>query len=66
MNLELNNEDVSLLSMLLDKELGETRLEVRHAKNASYKEHLKDREKEIISLLEKVAPGKQEPASARV
>ncbi len=63
MNIEFSNEEIRLLAMLLDKELGETRLEIRHAQNAHYKDHLKEREEQIRSMLERVAPGMEEPVS---
>lgn len=55
MQMELSTRDLRLLNTMLDKELGETRVEIRHADNADYKNCLKDREKEINSLLEKVS-----------
>ena len=57
MNFEFKGDELQLLTVLLDKELGETRLEIRHAQNAHFKEHLKEREEILRTMLEKVAPG---------
>lgn len=45
MKLELNPEESDLLKLLLEKDIGETRVEIHHAKNIEYKAHLQIREK---------------------
>ncbi len=64
MNVELTRKDLSLLNMMLDKELGDTRVEIRHADNQEYKQCLKDREVQIDSLLKRISAGLQETARA--
>ena len=60
MNVELTKKDLVPLNMMLDKELGDTRVEIRHADNMEYKACLKDREIEIDSLLKRVSDGLKE------
>jgi hypothetical protein len=52
MNVELEPKDIVLFNLMLDKELGDTRVEIRHTDNAEYKDCLKDREKQLNSLIE--------------
>ncbi len=60
--MDLTQKDLELLNMMLDKELGDTRVEIRHADNQEYKSCLKDREVQIDSLLKRVAAGLKEAA----
>lgn len=60
MNLDLTRKDLDLLSMMLDKELGDTRVEIHHADNQDYKSCLEEREVEIDSLLKRIAAGLKE------
>lgn len=53
MNVELSPKDIQLFNMMLGKELGDIRVEIRHSDNFEYKNCLKDREKQINSLIEK-------------
>ena len=57
MNLDLTRADMKLLDVVLSKELGETRLEIRHSDNLEYKNCLKDREKRIDELIAKLETG---------
>jgi hypothetical protein len=52
MNVELEPKDIVLLNMMLNKELGDTRVEARHSDNSEYKNCLKEREKQLKSLVE--------------
>ena len=52
MRLELNAEQMDLLKILLEKDLGETRVETHHAKNIDYKSHLQARERLVQGLLD--------------
>jgi hypothetical protein len=54
MNLELSEGDLKLLEMLLSKEEGLNRVEIHHCRYHEYKQYLKEREKQISSLLERV------------
>ena len=54
MNIEFNDEDLNLLKIMLNKELGDTREEIRHTDNAAFKKALKERESEVKSLLGRV------------
>lgn len=51
MNVELLDQEVELLRLLLTKELEETRVEERHARNIDYKAGLTAREGAIRTLL---------------
>lgn len=51
MRLELKPEEAQLLKLLLEKDLGETRVEVHHSKNMEYKSHLQAREKVLQDLI---------------
>jgi hypothetical protein len=54
MDLELSEDDLKLLEMLLSKEEGQNRIEIHHCRNYEYKHYLKEREKQISGLLERV------------
>jgi hypothetical protein len=54
MQMDLAAKDLRLLNTMLDKELGETRVEIRHSSNLDYKKCLEEREVEIKSLLDRV------------
>jgi hypothetical protein len=57
MNVELSKEELSLIQMLLKKEEITTRVEIHHARRSfDYREYLKQREKMIRDLLERVIP----------
>jgi hypothetical protein len=51
MKVELKPEEAQLLKLLLEKDLGETRVEVHHARNMEYKSHLQEREKLLQELI---------------
>jgi hypothetical protein len=54
-NLGLNEEELSLIRMLLSKEEVTTRVEEHHARGVfEYSAYLRDREKKISALLKKV------------
>lgn len=55
MNIELNPKDLSLLNTMLNKEIGDTRVEIRHSDNMEYKSCLKDREQQLDSLLQLIS-----------
>jgi len=54
MNVELSKEDLALITMLLDKEESETRVEIHHSKNHDYKDHLKRREEQVRELISRL------------
>ncbi|MEW6439739.1 MAG: hypothetical protein AB1640_02285 [bacterium] len=54
MNLEMSKSDLALLKMLLTKVEYETRVEIHHSKTFEYKDYLKQREKQIQDLLERL------------
>ncbi len=66
MNIELSRKDLRLLDVTLEKELDETKVEIRHADNMDYKNCLKDREKAIVSLQQRVAVGLKEASKEDV
>ena len=51
MKLELNEQELELLKLLLIKELEETRVEFRHAKNIDFKGGLGNREHVLRDLI---------------
>jgi hypothetical protein len=51
MRLELKIEEAELLKLLLEKDLGETRVEIHHARNMEYKAHLQEREKLVQGVI---------------
>jgi hypothetical protein len=51
MNLEMSSEEADLLKILLQTELEDKRVEMRHAKNPEFKNELQAREKLITALL---------------
>jgi len=61
MELELSEDDLKLLEVLLSKEEGQNRIEIHHCRYHEYRQYLKEREKQISSLLERVRSGIQVP-----
>mgnify|MGYP007127623842 FL=1 len=54
-NLELTEVELSIISMLLMKEEKSARIEAHHARGVfEYSEYLRDREKKVHRLLDKV------------
>jgi len=51
MRLELMDQETELLKLLLVKELEETRVEIRHAKNIEFKRGLGERESILRHLI---------------
>jgi len=51
MRLELMDQEAELLKLLLVKELEETRVEIRHAKNIEFKHGLGERETILRHLI---------------
>jgi hypothetical protein len=54
MHLDLNEREADLLELLLVKELEETRVELHHARNIEFKAELREREKMVHLLLERM------------
>jgi hypothetical protein len=55
MNLEVSQEELSLINMLLKKEEQMTRIEIHHARRTfEFRDYLKQREKDLHELLERV------------
>ena len=54
MNVELSKEDLSLLKALLDKEISVIRVEIHHCRTHDYKDFLKQSEKQIHAMLERI------------
>jgi hypothetical protein len=54
MKMEFSEEDLKLLEMLLSKEEGQTLIEIHHCRYHEYKQYLKEREKLLSGLLERV------------
>jgi hypothetical protein len=55
MKVELLDQEVDFLRLMLTKELEETRVEERHARNMDYKAGLAEREGTIRTLLDRLA-----------
>jgi len=54
MRLDFEDQEAELIRILLVKELGETRVEIRHARNIEFKAGLERREKLLRSLRERL------------
>lgn len=54
MNLDFSKEDLTLLRALLDKEIGVIRVEIHHCRTHDYKDFLKQSEKQLESMLNRV------------
>lgn len=54
MKLDLLPEEMGLLRILLEKDIGETRVEIHHAKNIEFKAHLQEREKMAQALFDRL------------
>lgn len=54
MKLDLLPEEADLLKILLEKDIGETRVEIHHSKNIDYKAHLQACEKLAQALFERL------------
>ncbi len=52
MKVELAKEDVELITVLLEKDLGETLVGIHHCKSNDYKEMLRSREKQLRHLVQ--------------
>jgi len=52
MKVELAKEDVELITVLLEKDLGETLVGIHHCKSNDYKEMLRSREKQLRLLVQ--------------
>ncbi len=54
MNVELSKDDLMLMDMLLSKAESTTLIEIHHCFDYHYKNYLKEREKHIENLLERL------------
>jgi hypothetical protein len=54
MKIDLMKEDVELLNVLLEKDLGETLVGIHHCKSNDYKDMLRSREKQVRKLLQQI------------
>lgn len=54
MNADFSKDDLHLMDMLLSKAEGGTRVEIHHCSNHDYKDFLKQREKQIGELLNRI------------
>jgi hypothetical protein len=52
MKVDLVKEDAELITVLLEKDLGETLVGIHHCKSNDYKEMLRSREKQLRTLLQ--------------
>jgi hypothetical protein len=53
-NLEVSKEELGLINMLLKKEEVITRIELHHARTYAFKDILKERDKIVMELLERI------------
>ena len=51
MQVELSREDLAVITMLLDKEESETRVEIHHSRDPDFKDLLRNRELQVRDLL---------------
>jgi hypothetical protein len=54
MNIYLNKEEINYLLDILDKDLAETKSEIHHSGNHTFKEELKEKVKFVQLLMSKV------------
>ncbi len=54
MNIELSNEELKIIERLLEKELSTLGIEVRHSVKLEFKNFLKEQERIISSLVDKI------------
>ena len=54
MNLDISKEDQAILEELLNKESKELPIEIHHTKTNDFKEYLKQKQKRVEELLERV------------
>ncbi len=54
MPVELTHEEKVLVVELLEREFGEIRTEIHHTRNHEYKDGLKEREKQVHALLNRL------------
>jgi hypothetical protein len=54
MNLELSKEDLNLLRVMLEREIGVIRVEIHHCRTHDYTDYLKQAEKQLTSMVGKV------------
>jgi hypothetical protein len=62
LNPAVSKEEIGLISILLKKEEVVTRIELHHARTYEFKDILKDRDKLVIGLLERIKKILPEPA----
>ena len=51
---KFTREELEILDRLLSEELDTVKIEIHHSRNHEYKDYLKEREKVVISLLERI------------
>ena len=54
MPIELSSEEKEILVGLLEREFEDVRTEIRHTKNHDYKDGLKERERRVHDLIERL------------
>ncbi|MBN1375021.1 MAG: hypothetical protein JXA01_02575 [Dehalococcoidia bacterium] len=64
MTVKFSEKELSLLTVLLIKEAAELKVEVHHTRNHEYREILKEREKQIAEMLNRLKD--REPAPLRI
>jgi hypothetical protein len=50
----VNSEEMELLRIMLEKDIGETRVEIHHAKNIEFKAQLQARERLLQALTDRL------------
>lgn len=66
MKVELSQKELALLNILLGKEAAELKVEIHHTRNQDYREFLKEREQQIINLMDRVKADFPEPVKIYV
>lgn len=66
MKVELSQKELVLLNILLSKEAADLKVEIHHTRNQDYREFLKERERQIINLMDRVKADFPEPVKIYV
>lgn len=55
MRIELSADDLSLIKMILEKDLEEVRIEIHHCRNHEFKDWLKTRQTQMLDLVNRIS-----------
>lgn len=64
MTVKFSEKELSLLTVLLAKEAADLKVEIHHTRNHEYREILKEREKQVVEMLNRLR--EREPAPLKI